>query len=134
MNTYRFLQNAGSSVFSKALSSYLTCLVLLIPCLLLSQECDDVTLTKVNAYYRLGKFEDVRQILNKCLDNGGFTYDEEQFTAHKILANVYLLMDHFELAEKEIELMLGYNPSYIPNRIDENAQFIDIVMYQFCKS
>lgn len=127
MKTCRLFEMVGSSFKSKGLGALIASILLLMPGLFLAQECDDVTLKKVNADYRLGKFEDVQQILEKCLDNGGFSYDEQRFSAHRILANVYLLTDDFDSAERHVELMLGYNPSYTPNRMDENVHFIEMV-------
>jgi iron complex outermembrane receptor protein len=95
--------------------------------MLQAQQCNDLTLRKADQDYRIGDFESVIKLLDKCLEPGGFETDEQRFSGHKILANVYLLTDYFELAEKEVESLLVYNPAYSPNKIDESLQFIELV-------
>lgn len=92
-----------------------------------AQKCNDLTVRKADQLYRNGNFEEAKNLLNECLNSGGFENDEENFSAHKILANIYLLTDYFVQAEKQVSSLLQYNPAYSPNKIDESLQFIELV-------
>jgi len=90
----------------------------------LAQSCSDVTLTDARKSYENGKFTEVIQMLQPCIQKG---FNEKmKIEAYRLLAMTYLAIDSLERATLEIHLLLQINPTYEANLFDPPA-FIKLV-------
>ena len=97
---------------------------LLVPGILAAQPCSDVTLNDARKNYENGKFSDVIEMLQPCV-NKGF-HEKQKVEAHRLLAMTYLAIDSTYLAAKETGMLLLINPTYEANLFDPPA-FIKLV-------
>ncbi|MCX6278039.1 MAG: TonB-dependent receptor plug domain-containing protein [Bacteroidetes bacterium] len=101
--------------------------VSMIPLAVKSQICSDVTLNDARKSYDLGKFSDVFQSLNHCIQKG---FNEKQkVEAYRLLAMSYLAIDSSLKAAVEINYLLQINPTYEANLFDPPT-FIRLVNSQ----
>jgi len=78
--------------------------------------CDAVTLEEANRVYRIGKFQEVLQMLSPCLEKG-FS-DKEKVEGYRLQALTFLALDEFEQATASVEELLKYDPLYDPSIYD----------------
>ncbi len=78
-----------------------------------SQEVCSETLNLAGNRLNIGKFYEIPDLLEECLNNGGFT-KEEQIRAYRLLTLSQLYLNYWEKAEEYYLKLLKLSPEYQP--------------------
>ncbi|RLD84281.1 MAG: hypothetical protein DRJ10_01600, partial [Bacteroidetes bacterium] len=87
--------------------------------------CDWSTLDDASENYRTGNFNQVINLLEKCM-NEGFN-EKQKVQAYRLLSKTYLALDRDSTANASISELLKIEPQFQPDYLSDSPKFISIL-------
>lgn len=78
----------------------------------LSAQCDFNQIKDANEFYKIGKFEDAKNILHRCINGKGFIENQDINRALRLLSLIAIAEDSFQLAKLYIKTIVLNNPDF----------------------
>jgi outer membrane receptor for ferrienterochelin and colicins len=88
-------------------------------------KCDWSTIDDASAKYKNGNFEEVIEMMQKCI-NSGFD-DKQKVQAYRLIAKTQLELDNDSLAQNAIVSLLQIEPQFQPDYLTDPTRFIEVL-------
>ncbi len=88
-------------------------------------KCDWSTIDDASAKYKNGNFEEVIEVMEKCI-NSGFD-DKQKVQAYRLIAKTQLELDNDSLAQNAIVSLLQIEPQFQPDYLTDPTRFIEVL-------